>query len=71
MATKFRRHKYPAIPHTAMPDLVTVTDTVSRMREALETMIGINRKSRLRMVNLDDLIRLGLITEADLNKLDD
>lgn len=71
MATKFRRHKYPAIPHTALHDQQQMADTILRVREVLETMIGVRKRSRLRMVNVDDLIQLGLITENDLRKLED
>lgn len=68
-----RRLRYPAVP----TDLVRPTDLggMSRILSAIRERVEIFSRDRGRiedsMVRVDDLLRLGLITRDDLEKLRD
>jgi hypothetical protein len=71
--TRPLRRRYPAVP----TDLVNPADLsgMSRILGAVRERVEIFSRDRGRiedsMVRVDDLIRLGLITPADLEKLRD
>lgn len=73
MPPPLRRRRYPAVPSDllAAGDVIGLNRILSALRERVEIFSRDRGPIDDSMVRVDDLIKLGLITRADLDKLRD